>query len=201
MILKRRLAAERPICRMMPAAAALVAAIAMPPTQAADRVLERQLGDRFQLTVQYGAGTMRRTIYPKFAVEIPLTGSDGRTYTLRQPFELYTESRRYLTEPELGSAYEDAYAQLVASGDCLPVYAGFREASFDCGDRQGMRTVAVRSDTFGSYLSSEMTAIALIPDSAEFATARDELDQITGELENATDAVPADPTPDSDRSD
>jgi hypothetical protein len=171
---------------------ALVAAGNATSATAADRLLERHLGDRYQVMVQYGSGEMHRTIYPKFPVEIPLTGSDGRTYTLRQPFELYTESRRYLPAAGMDAAYEDAYAQLVANGDCLPVYAGFREASFDCGDRQGMRTIAVRSDTFGLYLSSEMTASALIPDTAEFATARDALDDLTSELESRDDSAPAD---------
>lgn len=158
-------------------------------TVAQELLLERHVDERYHVLVQFTGRQMQRNIWPKFPVAIELTGSDGRTYTMRQPFELYAETRRYREPGSLEIAYDEAYAALVANGDCMPVYAGFREATFDCGDRQGMRTVAVRRDQIGDYVSTEMVAIALIPDQAEFATARSVLDTLTSEVEPQVDST------------
>lgn len=149
---------------------------------AAEVLLERQVDDRYNVAVQFVDGQLQRSIWPKFPIAIELTGSDGRTYTMRQPFDLYTETRTYGPAEELDLAYEDAYAGLVANGECLPVYAGVHEAVFDCGERQGTRTIAVRSDQIGSHLSVEMTATGLIPNEVEFRVARDALDALTSEI-------------------
>lgn len=149
---------------------------------AADRVLERHLDDRYHVLVEYSGSQMQRHVWSKFPIPIELTGSDGRVYTMRQPFELYAETRQYGPADQLATAYDDAYAALVANGDCMPIYAGFREASFDCGERQGMRTVALRSDPIGDHLSTEMVASALIPDEGEFTAARTALDELTQQM-------------------
>ena len=104
------------------------------------------------------------------------------------------EPRRYLPADTLDTAYERAYAQLVANGDCLPVYAAFRDAAFDCGERQGMRSVAVRSDAVGPHLATEMVATALVPDESEFARAGAALDELTIQITSGT-APAADSAP------
>jgi len=147
-----------------------------------DTLEERRIDGRYLIQVHLSGGELRRFVFPEFPVEIRLPGSDGRTHTLRQPFELYAETRRYLDDRQIDEAYGDAYAALVANGDCLPIYASFREGSFDCGDRGGLRTVAVRTDALGAHLATETTASALIPDAGEFESAKRQLDELTDQV-------------------
>jgi hypothetical protein len=156
-------------------------------------LLERDASESYRVQVQLADGELRRLVIPKFPVEIGLTGSDGRAYVFRQPVDLYTETRRYLPQDQLGAAYESAYAALVANGDCLPIYAAVNEASFDCGERDGLRTVALRSDALGPHLSVEMIADALIPDHAAFDAARTVLDELTQEIESKAALRPPPP--------
>jgi hypothetical protein len=167
----------------------LVLCVVAQAAEPVDQMLERDVEERYHVLVRLSDGELERHVWPKFPVAIELTGSDGRRYTMRQPFELYSETRRYLPTDSLDAAYERLYAQLVADGDCLPVYAAFRDAAFDCGERQGMRSVAVRSDAIAPHLASEMIATDLIPDEAEFARARAALDELT--LQLTSSAVPA----------
>lgn len=162
--------------------AAIVGCAATESDPGGDMLEERRIDGRYLIQVHLSGGELRRFVFPEFPLEIRLSGSDGRTYTLRQPFELYAETRRYLDDRQIDEAYGDAYAALVANGDCLPIYAAFREGSFDCGDRGGLRSVAVRRDGLGAYLAMETTASALIPDEAEFESAKRQLDELTDQV-------------------
>ena len=161
----------------------LCLAAAMPLT-AAELTDEQEVGGQFLVRAAVGDKEVRRSIYPRFRTEIATQGADGQSRKLNVPIELYSEVRTYQHAggDEAGGSYERAYARMVESGDCRPVAAGFREASFDCGALRGDRTVAVRQDSLGTYFSWESTATKQIPDRAAFDRALSALDELTARL-------------------
>ncbi len=150
---------------------------------AAEATRDQDVG-QFMIRASLGAGELRRSIYPRFRTELATQGDDGVTRKLRIPFELYTEVRTYQgnSGDEAGASYERAYARMVESGDCRPVSAGFREASFDCGAAKGYRTVAVRQDARGTYFTWESKVTEHVPDPAGFEAALRALDELTEQL-------------------
>lgn len=150
---------------------------------AAEATRDQDVG-QFMIRASLGDGELRRSIYPRFRTELATQGDDGVTRKLRIPFELYTEVRTYQAGAgdEAGASYERAYTRMVESGDCRPLSAGFREASFDCGAAKGQRTVAVRQDARGTYFTWESKVTDQVPDPAGFEAALRALDELTEEL-------------------
>ncbi len=170
----------------IPSALALcfVFALGAVNSHAAEATSERDVGGQFLVRATLAPGELRRSIYPRFRSELATQGADGVAKTLRLTVELYSEVRTYQRGPseQANASYERAYTKMVEAGDCRPVSAGFREASFDCGAAKGYRTVAVRQDSLGTYFSWESTATELIPDRSAFDRARSALDDLTTEL-------------------
>ncbi len=165
--------------------AGLIAALA----SAEEVSSEQDVGGQYLVRATVGAGEVRRSIYPRFRTEVTTQGADGQARKLSVPVELYSEFRTYQppTGDQAGNSYERAYARLVESGECRPVSAGFREASFDCGSTKGYRTVAVRQDAKGTYFSWESTATSQIPERSAFDRALAELDELTERLIEASE--------------
>lgn len=177
----------------VPATLAFLAlAFSSAPTHAAEATSERDVGGQFLVRATLGAGELRRSIYPRFRMELATQGAEVAK-TLRLAVELYSEVRTYQRGPgeQANASYERAYTKMVEAGDCRPVSAGFREASFDCGVAKGYRTVAVRQDALGTYFTWESTATELIPDHSAFDRARSALDDLTSELIDASLQNPA----------
>lgn len=150
---------------------------------AAEATRDQDVG-QFMIRASLGDGELRRSIYPRFRTELATQGDDGITRKLRIPFELYTEVRTYQGDAgdDAGASYERAYTRMVESGDCRPVAAGFREASFDCGAAKGRRTVAVRQDARGTYFTWESKVTDQVPDPVGFEAALRALDDLTEQL-------------------
>lgn len=143
-------------------------------------VREQDVEGIYRLRVLVDTDELRRTIYPRRPTKLTASGSDGVERTLTLPVEVYTEVRAYEpADDQAATSYERAYARLVASGDCQPLTAGFREASFDCGVDKGRRTIAVREDDRGTYFSWEQVLFGALPDEAAFDRARRTLDVMT----------------------
>jgi hypothetical protein len=163
------------------------------PLAAVELTSEQDVGGQFLIRATVADSEIRRSVYPRFRTELATQGADGQVRKLNLPIELYSEVRTYQPSvgDEAGASYERAYARMVESGDCRPVAAGFREASFDCGAAKGYRTVAVRQDSMGTYFSWESTATAQIPDRAAFDRALAALDDLTGRLIEQAEQEPA----------
>jgi hypothetical protein len=162
----------------------IVSGLTAAAVAAEDVSSEQDVGGQYLVRATVGTGELRRSIYPRFRTELATQGEDGQVRRLSVPVELYSEIRTYQPSSgdQAGTSYERAYARLVESGECRPVSAGFREASFDCGSTKGYRTVAVRQDAKGTYFSWESTATAQIPERSAFDRALAALDELTERL-------------------
>jgi hypothetical protein len=145
---------------------------------------QEDVGGQYLIRATVGDGDLHRSIFPRARPEVAAETESGQVRKLRLPAELYSEVRTYQkgSGDEAGASYQRAYTRLVEAGECRPLSAGFREASFDCGPAKGRRTVAVRQDSRGTYFSWESQAVDLIQDSTGFDRALRALDDLTDRL-------------------